>query len=65
MIKLDNKFAVVTTPSVISYLVFNRAALDYIKITKSWMYQSLNGLRFTSPHNAARIAKVMRKYDNM
>lgn len=65
MHSLKNKFISIVTPSVVTFLLFNRASLDYIRNEHTWMYQSPNyGLRFLSSKNAARIAKVMRRYED-
>lgn len=62
MIKLNKKFMVIPTKNVISYLLFNRASLDFIKTSNCWIYQSdKNRLKFITPRSASRLLRVMKE----
>jgi hypothetical protein len=62
MLNLNNKFIVVSHKASISFIIFNRASLDFIK-NRGWFYQSTSKkFKKTSSKSAIRLLKTMRKF---
>ena len=58
----DKQFFAISSQGLVSYISFNRASIDFVKSSRTWLYHSIKTRKFAflKPKRAVSIIKLMR-----